>query len=103
MEVHRQRCQACRSIDLRNILVREVGRPQVVFVRCAQCGELVARYELSAYYHHGKDLESYLRSQGAASAESGRRMLDEFKRAQTEATEGYETVLTKLTELEKPV
>ena len=35
-----------------------------VFVRCCGCRELVACYELSRYYHHGKEADSYLRSLG---------------------------------------
>ena len=44
MEVHRQRCQSCGSRDMRNVLVRQPNEPQTVFVRCVECGELVARY-----------------------------------------------------------
>ena len=65
-------------------------------LRCAQCGELVARYKLREYYHHGKSLESFLRSQGAATAESGRHVLGEFRRAQKESVQGYEMVLKEL-------
>ncbi len=89
MEVHRQTCQNCQSRKVQDILVREAGEPAVVYVRCAQCGELVARYVLSDYYHHGKDLDSYLRSQAAQSSESGRDMLEGFRKTQTEALEGY--------------
>ena len=60
MEVHRQQCQHCGTFDARNILVRETGLPMTIYVRCTQCGELVARYKLSEYYHHGMGVESYL-------------------------------------------
>ncbi len=103
MDIHRQQCQACRSIDLRNILVRETGRPEAVYVRCIACGELVARYELSAYYHHGKGIESWLRSRGIASAESGRDTIAEFEVVQKAAVGGYQLVLAKLEEMGKPV
>ncbi|MHC4102360.1 MAG: hypothetical protein ACYSW1_15950 [Planctomycetota bacterium] len=103
MDIHRQQCQACRSFDQRNILVRETGRPEAVYVRCLGCGRLVARYELSAYYHHGKGVESWLRSRGIASVESGRDTAAEFEEAQRTAVEGYEQVLAKLEEMGKPV
>jgi hypothetical protein len=103
MEVHRQRCQSCGSLDLHNILAREPGQPTVIFVRCAECGELVARYVLSGYYHHGKGIESYLRSLGSALAESGRDTLAEFETVKREAIEGYETVLSRLREEGKQI
>jgi len=103
MDIHRQQCQACRSFDLRNIVVRETGRPHAVYVRCLGCTRLVARYELSSYYHHGKGVESWLRSRGIASAESGRDTATEFEEAQKAAVEGYERVLAKLEEMGKPV
>ncbi|MHC4142517.1 MAG: hypothetical protein ACYSUF_11785 [Planctomycetota bacterium] len=103
MEIHRQQCQACRSFDLRNILVRETGRREVVYVRCLGCTRLVARYELSGYYHHGKGVESWLRSRGTASVESGRDTAAEFEEDQKAAVDGYEQVLAKLEEMGKPV
>ena len=103
MEIHRQQCQTCRSYDLNNILVRQAGAPTAVFVRCKQCGELVARYELSSYYHHGKAIESFLRSKGPDAADSGRQLLAEFERAEREATSGYEEVLATLNEEGKSI
>ena len=103
MEVHRQRCQQCGSIDSRNILIRKPDVPTTIYVRCAKCGELVARYKLSEYYHHGKGLDSFLRSRGAVVSESGRDMLAEFDRAQTESIEGYQQALEYLKSHNKPV
>ncbi len=93
MEIHRQTCQSCHSREMQNILVREPGVPSTVYARCAKCGELVALYRLSDYYHHGKDLESYLRSHGVSSGESGRDILADFQRTQKEAEEGFQRVL----------
>lgn len=103
MEVHRQQCQRCQSIDVRDIIVREEGRPQIVLVRCAQCGELVARYTLSDYYHHGKDIESFLRSHGGTAAESGRRLMEQFKQTREAAVADYERALDELKRQDKPV
>ena len=103
MEIRRQTCQACHSIDVRNILVRRTGQPTTVYVRCARCLKLVARYKLRGYYHHGKDIDSYLRSRGSAAADSGRDLLEEFQRVQTEAAEGFEQVLKLLDDLGKEV
>jgi hypothetical protein len=55
-----------------------------------------------SYYHHGKGLESYLRSVEGA-VESGRRMLSEFEEAEHEAVEGYARALSVLKELGKEV
>ena len=96
MEVRRQTCQNCGSTDVRNILVREEGHAQMVFVRCSKCGELVARYRLRDYYHHGKGAESFLRSAGSQASESGREQLKEFEQIQDEALAGYEQALEQL-------
>lgn len=103
MEVHRQQCQACGKHDSRNIVMRAAGRPQTVFVRCANCGELVARYILSDYYHHGKDVESFLRSRESSAAESGRNMLSEFKRVREDSLEGFRKVIEILAEQDKAI
>jgi hypothetical protein len=103
MEIHRQRCQECGSIDLRNIIVRETGQRTLVYARCSKCLELVARYELHAYYHHGKGLQSYLRAQGAKDAGSGREWLSQFKKVQAKALAGYETALAELAKEQKPI
>ena len=95
MEVKRQTCQACQSIDVRNIIVRE-GRDQVIFVRCAHCKELVARYELKDYYHHGKGIESYLRAHGAGGGDSGRAWLEAFNKSQEQAINGFQQALAEL-------
>lgn len=99
MEIHRQQCQHCGSRDVRNILVRETEAPTTAYVRCLGCKQLVARYRLSGYYHHGKGIESYLRSMaGADAGESGRDDLAEFQRIQAEAERGYEEAIRNLKE-----
>ncbi|REJ65726.1 MAG: hypothetical protein DWQ31_17465 [Planctomycetota bacterium] len=98
MEIHRQQCQQCGSRNARNILVREADAPMTIYVRCLGCGELVARYQLSHYYHHGKGIESFLRSLGSDAGESGRDYLAEFQRTQDQAVRGYEDALRKLQE-----
>ena len=101
MEVHRQRCQACDSLDVHDLLVREVGEPQTVYVRCASCGELVARYVLCDYYHHGKSVESYLRSHMGGAFESARQIAQTFQEVEMDALAGYERALDRLRELNK--
>ena len=98
MEVLRQTCQACGSEKLENLILREPEKPQVIMVRCAACGELVARYELSDYYHHGKDMDSYLRAQGNLALDSGRTWLAKFERVKQEAVESFEKVKEVLKE-----
>ena len=103
MEVHRQQCQSCQSYETRNLLVRQPNELTIVFVRCGNCGKLVARYKLADYYHHGKDVESFLRSHGSGAMESGRRVLDEFNRIKGESMTGYEKALEYLREQGKPI
>lgn len=98
MQVVQQQCQACGSHDHQILLVREPGRAQMAFVRCARCGELVARYRLQSYYHHGKGIESYLRSLGSDAADSGRNELKQFQAVQHEAVEQFERALEELSE-----
>ncbi len=90
MEVHLQTCQACGCNKLENLILREPESPQVVLARCSECGKLVARYELSDYYHHGKDIESYLRAQGNLALDSGRTWLAKFERVKKNALESFE-------------
>ena len=103
MQVNRQTCQKCGSIDVRNILARQSDKPTIVYVRCAKCQELVASYELNSYYHHGKGIESYLKAQGVRDAASGRQWLSEFKRIQQDAVSGFERALAELAEQQKEV
>ena len=96
MEVHRQQCQSCMTMEVRNILAREPNAPTVVYVCCIHCSRLVARYELSDYYHHGKGVESFLRSKATSVEESGRKMVREYDEVRKRAIEGYKKVLEEL-------
>ncbi|QDT65502.1 hypothetical protein [Calycomorphotria hydatis] len=100
MEVHRQQCQSCKGRDMRDILVREPNEPQRVYVRCINCGAFVARYTLSGYYHHGKGIESYLRTHSVPD-DSGREWLDRFRHTEQSALEGFERAVEELQRLEK--
>lgn len=100
-EVHRQTCQDCGSRKMRNLLVREHGEHDKVFVQCCDCRKLVARYILAhgGYYHAGKDYESYLRGlMRDGEAMSGRRYKQEFNRIQDKAEEKFHTVVRILEE-----
>ena len=82
MEVHRQTCQLCGSTELKNILFREDGEHDMVFVKCAACKELVARYVIAdgGYFHAHKGYESYLRGMArSGQAMSGKRLKNEFQ------------------------
>lgn len=103
MEVHRQTCQACGSMDHRNILVRDEQNRTLVFVRCAKCKELVARYELGAYYHHGKSVDAFLRVQPVTEPESARAYLRSFDEAKSDAMDGYKKALAVLKKDDKDV
>lgn len=95
MEVHRQTCQSCGSQALRNLVVREPGEPQVVLVACAQCEQLVARYELRGYYHHGKGIEAWL-PHVAVSTESSIDLADAFAQLRERAPEELAEALAAL-------
>ena len=92
MQVHRQRCQSCDSVDLHNLLVRLPGKSQVVLVVCAACRQLVARYELARYYHHGKGIDSWLRSFDATT-ESAHDLKDAFEAVRDGALSELEEAL----------
>lgn len=77
------------------LVVREPGHAQVVMVRCTQCRELVARYELSAYYHHGRGYESWIASFSGV-AESGRDLLGRFAQVKEQAVAQFEKVVERL-------
>ncbi len=102
MEIHRQTCQSCGSKSLRNILVREPGKNDRVFVECRDCDELVARYIISpgGYYHHKKGYESYLRSLMRTGEEqmSGKNLIKQFKNMQEECLERYAKVKAAMEE-----
>ncbi|MHC4996463.1 MAG: hypothetical protein ACYTGQ_15560 [Planctomycetota bacterium] len=103
MRVDRQTCQNCGSIDVRNILSRKLDQPTIVYVRCAKCFELVAYYELSQYYHHGKGIESFLKAQGVKSNDSAHRWLTDFNQIQKDATTGFKKALEQLDGQQKDV
>jgi hypothetical protein len=98
MEVRRQRCRACGSYDAHNLLVREPQHPLSVYVRCANCRQLVARYRLSEYYQPGDGIESYLESLGTSADDSGRDYLAELAHLEQDSQEGYRQALEQLPE-----
>lgn len=95
MIVHRQQCQVCGSREHNVLLVRETGDPQVAIVRCAKCRALVARYELSDYYHHGRGYESWI-SSFTGVAESGRDLLQRFHEATERAVTQFQKAVAWL-------
>jgi len=97
MEIRPQTCLACHSETFENIIVRDAGRTQSIFVRCTQCRQFVARYILKDYYHHGRTLDSLLQSTGQT-MESGREMLNELKEREETATEQFGRIVEALEE-----
>lgn len=95
MEVHRQKCQNCESLEHNNLIVRQPGKPQTILVRCAKCQDLVAAYQLDTYYHHGKGFESWLANL-KAHRESGRDLMKEFQETQQRNLKLYKDVLETL-------
>jgi hypothetical protein len=94
-EVHRQTCQECGCRDMRNYILRQPGKRQAVLVRCLGCDQLVARYELSSYYHHKKGFEAWLRSTAVAT-ESALDLRETFEAVKSEAQAELELCLSEL-------
>ena len=99
MEVRVQKCQNCESQNLKNILFRESGEPDRVFVQCHDCNEFVASYVISTmgYYHNGKGFESFLRgvnrSGGFMSGRNIKKLFSERKELEAQA---FNDVLNQL-------
>ncbi len=99
MEVHRQTCQECGGRVMRNILCRDAGQFDKVYVQCAGCKGLVARYVIGqrGYYHHGKGYESYLRGLNRGGHfDSGKNLTDQFQETIDSANAEFERVLETL-------
>ena len=106
MEIHIQKCQKCQSIQLKNILFREPGEPDKVYVQCHNCDEFVASYVISplGYYHHGKGYESFLRGvHRSGGFMSGRRIKRLFLERKEGELENFEEVLEILEEKDRNV
>lgn len=84
---------------MRNILAREPGEPDKVFVQCCDCQQLVARYVIGqgGYYHHGKGFESYIRGLSrSGESMSAKNVKNEFETIKTKVLEKFEKVLELL-------
>ena len=95
MELHQETCQACGSSELNNILYRLEGERPLVLVRCGRCQELVARYELSGYYHKGQSFQSWLRQVGLA-AESVVDLRETYQSVRERSEEEYAAAVGEL-------
>ena len=101
MEIHIQRCQNCQSTTLKNILYREAGEPDRVFVQCLDCDHFVASYIIAplGYYHHGKGYESFLRGvYRSGEFMSGRKIKHLFLERRDGEIEAFKKVLKKVEE-----
>lgn len=101
MELHIQQCQACESDKLKNILYRQPGKADMVYVQCHDCGSFVASYAIAprGYYHHGKGYESFLRGMSRSGEfMSGARIKRLFKEHKEREVQTFERVLELLKE-----
>ena len=81
MEIHVQQCQKCLSSNLKNIIYRESGEPDRIYVQCHDCQDFVASYVIAplGYFHNGKGYQSFLRGvQRSGEFSSGRRIKELF-------------------------
>ncbi len=99
MEVHVQKCQNCTSSNLKNIIFRESGEPDRVYVQCQNCQEFVSSYVISplGYYHHGKGYESFLRGiHRSGEVMSGRRIEQLFLKRKNDEILAFNDVIKNL-------
>jgi hypothetical protein len=96
-EVRRERCPACQGETFRNNFQLRSGHHARVFVECAACGALVARYILHAYVDPAFDLTSSLHAlRRLRDADSWRRVVDGMAVHQQRAREQFEAVRERL-------
>ena len=99
MEVTIQKCQNCQSDNLKNILFRESGEPDRVFVECHNCKIFVASYEIAplGYFHNGKGFESFLRGVNRSGEfMSGRRVQKLFSERKETEISAFENIKEQL-------
>lgn len=99
MEVLIQKCQNCQSENLKNILYRESGEPDRVFVECQDCKIFVASYVIAplGYFHNGKGFESFLRGVNRSGEfMSGRRVKKLFEERKDNEVKAFNEVKEKL-------
>ncbi len=101
MDVLLQKCQNCQSEKLKNILYREAGEPDRVFVECHDCKTFVASYVIAplGYFHNGKGFESFLRGVNRSGGfMSGRRVKRLFAERKDMEIKAFKEVKEKLKE-----
>lgn len=99
MEIHVQTCQNCESQNLKNILFRESGESDRVYVQCHDCHEFVASYVISTmgYYHNGKGFESFIRGVNRSGEfMSGRNISKLFSERQELEDQAFKDVVNQL-------
>lgn len=104
MELRLQTCQDCGSSRTRNLLVREEGKGDQVFVQCVECDGFISRYRLAenGYYHHGKGFESYMRSMKRnGSTASAQEMRDDFENLRAVALDEFAAAVNAYNQKER--
>ena len=89
---------------MRNLVVRNPGTHEKIYAQCENCKQLVARYILAemGYYHHGKGVESFLKSvENSGDMYSGRDLLETFKNISEDENKNFEKIATTLHEMGK--
>lgn len=84
---------------MKNILYRQEGERDRVFVQCADCGEFVASYKIGplGYYHHGRGYDSFLRGLlRSGEFSSGRNIAKLFKQRREEELGMYKKALRQI-------
>ncbi|NND95379.1 MAG: hypothetical protein HKN45_10970 [Flavobacteriales bacterium] len=88
---------------MKNIIYRESGEPDRIYVQCHACKEFVASYVIAplGYYHHGKSFESFLRGvHRSGEFMSGRRVKQMYENRKNEEVSSFGQVIQALEEKE---
>ena len=99
MEIHVQKCQKCDSTNLKNIIFRESGEPDRIYVQCHDCHDFVSSYVIAplGYYHNGKGFDSFLRGVNRSGEfMSGRRIKTLFQDRKNGEQAAFDDVINKL-------
>jgi hypothetical protein len=77
--VKRETCPNCDSDKHRNYVAFAPDKPLTIYVECANCQYLVARYIIQHYVDPNAPFEAFLHQARDLAGDSGRKMMTEIK------------------------
>lgn len=90
--IKREKCPHCHSDKHHNYVVLEKNRRITVFVECAECHILVARYALEHYIDPNAPYESFLKQIRDNRTESARKMMNNIQFYRADLTEEFANI-----------